>query len=89
MVELGKCPDREVNDIIKEKGLRMLSEGEAGKVIEKIMTDNDGFIEKNKDNEKRVLGFLLGQVMSQLRGRYEPSKLKILLEEKLSAKFKR
>ncbi|OHD54249.1 MAG: aspartyl/glutamyl-tRNA amidotransferase subunit B [Spirochaetes bacterium GWF1_51_8] len=70
--------------IIAEKGLKQVSDtGELEKVIDKIIADNPGEVEKYRSGKKNVIGFFVGQAMKETKGQANPKMLNELLTKKL------
>ncbi|OEH93385.1 Asp-tRNA(Asn)/Glu-tRNA(Gln) amidotransferase subunit GatB [Bacillus solimangrovi] len=69
--------------IVKDKGLVQISdEGELKKVVVGILDNNLQSIEDYKNGKDKALGFLVGQVMKETRGKANPPMVnKIILEE--------
>ncbi|WLR51113.1 Asp-tRNA(Asn)/Glu-tRNA(Gln) amidotransferase subunit GatB [Bacillus tianshenii] len=69
--------------IVKDKGLVQISdEGELKKIVVGIMDNNPQSIEDYKNGKDKALGFLVGQVMKETRGKANPPMVnKIILEE--------
>ena len=78
MFNTGKDPEV----IVKEKGLVQISdEGEIKKIVEDVVNNNPQSIVDYKAGKDRVLGFLVGQVMKQSKGKANPGMVnKLLLE---------
>lgn len=76
----GKMP----NEIIQEKGLiQITDEDEIVKIIDKVIAENPKAVEEYKAGKKQILGFLVGQVMKQTKGKANPKLTNIVLQEKL------
>lgn len=76
----GKLPD----EIIQEKGLiQITDENEIVKIIDKVIAENPKATEEYKAGKKQILGFLVGQVMKQTKGKANPELTNTLLQEKL------
>ena len=78
MFNTGKDPEV----IVKEKGLVQISdEGEIKKIVEDVVNNNPQSIVDYKAGKDRALGFLVGQVMKQSKGKANPGMVnKLLLE---------
>ena len=78
MFNTGKDPEI----IVKEKGLVQISdEGEIKKIVEDVVNNNPQSIIDYKAGKDRALGFLVGQVMKQSKGKANPGMVnKLLLE---------
>ncbi|MGA9174112.1 MAG: Asp-tRNA(Asn)/Glu-tRNA(Gln) amidotransferase GatCAB subunit B, partial [Thermoactinomyces sp.] len=79
MLLTGKDPEQ----IVKEKGLVQISdEGQIKEIVLKVLSNNPQSIEDFKNGKDRALGFLVGQVMKETRGKANPQLVnKLILEE--------
>ncbi len=74
------------DNIIKTKGLIQISDSsEIEKIIESILEGNKGNVEKFKAGKTKILGFFVGQVMKETKGKANPKLVNRILIEKLSA----
>ena len=78
MFETGKMAE----DIVKEKGLVQISdEGAIKEIVQKVVENNPKSIEDYKAGKDRALGFLVGQVMKETKGKANPKLVnKLILE---------
>ncbi|MSS44247.1 Asp-tRNA(Asn)/Glu-tRNA(Gln) amidotransferase subunit GatB [Anaerosalibacter bizertensis] len=78
MFDTGKSP----NKIVKEKGLIQISdEGALKEIVEKVIEKNEQSVIDYKDGKDRALGFLVGQIMKETRGKANPQLAnKLILE---------
>ncbi len=80
MYTTGKAPE----GIIKEKGLRQVSdEGEIGKAIDGVLATHPNEIAEYRAGKEKLLGFFIGQVMKQTRGKANPKIVNKILRDKL------
>ena len=80
MYATGKTPE----DIIEEKGLKQVTdEGEIGKVLDRVLADHPKEIEEFRAGKEKLLGFFIGQVMKQTRGKANPKIVNEILKDKL------
>lgn len=80
MYRTGKDPDQ----IVQEKGLVQISDTAAiAAVVEQVIADNPKVVEDYRGGKEKALGFLVGQVMKQTRGKANPELVNKLLKEKL------
>ncbi|MDS1028972.1 Asp-tRNA(Asn)/Glu-tRNA(Gln) amidotransferase subunit GatB [Bacillota bacterium LX-D] len=71
-------------NIVKEKGLVQISdEGAIGAIVEKVIANNPQSVEDFKNGKKQAIGFLVGQVMKETKGKANPALVNKLLNEKL------
>lgn len=59
------------------------SAGEAEAVVDKILAANADAVEKYKNGEEKVLGFLVGQIMKEMKGKCNPGQMKELIISKV------
>ncbi|MCF6093971.1 Asp-tRNA(Asn)/Glu-tRNA(Gln) amidotransferase subunit GatB [Microaerobacter geothermalis] len=80
MMETGKDPEV----IVKEQGLVQISdEGALRKIVEEVLEQNPQSIEDYKAGKERAIGYLVGQVMKQTKGKANPQMVNQLLKEGL------
>lgn len=80
VIETGKGP----RAIVNEEGLTQVSdEGELMSIIDAVIAANPGPVADVKNGKEKAIGFLVGQVMKATRGRANPSKVNIMLKEKI------
>lgn len=72
-------------DIVKEKGLEQISDSSAIQaVVDKIVAANPKSIEDFKAGKDKALGFLVGQIMRETKGKANPEMVNQMLKDKLS-----
>lgn len=78
MLETGKDPET----VIKEKGLVQISdEGALREIVLKVIEANPKSVEDYRNGKERAIGFLVGQVMKETKGKANPQMVnKLLLE---------
>jgi len=70
--------------IVKEKNLASLNdEGELNSVVESIIKENEKSVNDYISGNLKAIGFLMGQVMKQTKGKANPQLVNKLLKEKL------
>ena len=80
MVETKKAPD----EIVKEKNLVQISDTtEIESAIDKILTANASQVKEYLSGKEKVLGFFVGQIMKETKGKANPQILNELLKKKL------
>jgi len=80
MYATGKTPE----DIIEEKGLKQVTdEGEIGEVIDSVLATHPNEIEEFRAGKEKLLGFFIGQIMKQTRGKANPKIVNDMLKDKL------
>lgn len=81
MFETGMDPE----EIVKEKGLVQISDENAIKeIVEKVVEKNPQSVADFKAGKDRALGFLVGQIMKETKGKANPQIVNKLLIEILS-----
>ena len=77
--------DKSPAEIVKEKGLEQISDSSAiESVVDKILAANPKSIEDFKAGKDRALGFLVGQIMRETKGKANPEMVNQMLKDKLS-----
>jgi aspartyl-tRNA(Asn)/glutamyl-tRNA(Gln) amidotransferase subunit B len=80
MSETGGSP----GDIVRSKGLVQVSDQSALEaVVDRIMENHPGEVEKYRGGNTKLLGFFVGQVMKETKGKANPGIVNALLEKKL------
>ena len=80
MFETGKSPEA----IVSEQGLIQISdEGALADAVDKILDANPQSIEDFKNGKDRAVGFLMGQIMKETKGKANPQLVSSILNEKL------
>ena len=80
MYATGKTPE----DIIEEKGLKQVTdEGEIGKGVDSVLADYPKETQEFRAGKEKLLGFFIGQVMKQTRGKANPKIVNEILKDKL------
>ncbi|MBW7476404.1 Asp-tRNA(Asn)/Glu-tRNA(Gln) amidotransferase subunit GatB [Paenibacillus oenotherae] len=81
MLESGKLPQQ----IVEEQGLVQISdEGAIAAVVDTIVTANPQSVEDFKAGKEKAIGFLVGQVMKETKGKANPALVNKLLLERLN-----
>ncbi|HUC91038.1 MAG TPA: Asp-tRNA(Asn)/Glu-tRNA(Gln) amidotransferase subunit GatB [Paenibacillus sp.] len=81
MLESGKRPQQ----IVEEQGLVQISdEGAIKAVVDQIVTNNPQSVEDYKAGKEKAIGFLVGQVMRETKGKANPALVNKLLVERLN-----
>ncbi|NDI36114.1 Asp-tRNA(Asn)/Glu-tRNA(Gln) amidotransferase subunit GatB [Chengkuizengella sediminis] len=80
MIESGKAPQT----IVEEKGLVQISdEGAIKSIIEQIIEKNPQSVSDYKAGKQKAIGFLVGQVMKETKGKANPGLVNKLIKESL------
>ena len=78
--EVLLAEDREVEDIIAEKGLKQISDSSAlESVVNEVMSNNQKSIDDYKGGKTNALGYLVGQCMKATKGQGNPAMMKELI----------
>jgi aspartyl-tRNA(Asn)/glutamyl-tRNA(Gln) amidotransferase subunit B len=81
MVETGKDPAK----VVEEQGLVQISdEGELKRVVEEVVAANPQAVQDFKNGNDKAIGFFVGQVMKQTKGKANPPMVNKLLMEALN-----
>ncbi|GAB6927198.1 Asp-tRNA(Asn)/Glu-tRNA(Gln) amidotransferase subunit GatB [Paenibacillus sp. JCM 10914] len=81
MLENGKLPAQ----IVEEKGLVQISdEGAIKSIVEQVVANNPQSVEDYKAGKQKAIGFLVGQVMKESKGKANPALANKLLVEVLN-----
>ena len=80
-VWLSDHEGKSLQDAVDALGLKILSEAELEKLVDKIIVEN-----KESVNQlgKKAFGMLMGLVMKEVRGKADPSVVSALLKERLA-----
>ncbi|ANC75590.1 aspartyl/glutamyl-tRNA amidotransferase subunit B [Fictibacillus phosphorivorans] len=80
LIENGGDADK----IVKEKGLVQISdEGAIREIVVKILDANEQSVADYKDGKEKAVGFLVGQVMKETKGKANPPLVNKLIVEEL------
>ncbi len=80
MLDTGKTPEV----IVKEQGLVQISdEGELEKIVEEILKKNPQSVEDYHNGKEKAIGFLVGQIMKETKGKANPQLVNKLIKEKI------
>lgn len=80
MFETGKNAE----DIVKEKGLiQITDEGAIKEIVIKIINSNPQSVSDYRAGKDKALGFLVGQIMKESKGKANPQTVNKLLKEQL------
>ena len=82
-VEIFKTGKR-ASQIVEEKGLAQISDEETlAKIVDKILKKNPKVVEDYRKGKEKALGYLVGQVMKDTKGRANPQLVNKLLKKKI------
>ncbi|WP_128895792.1 Asp-tRNA(Asn)/Glu-tRNA(Gln) amidotransferase subunit GatB [Longirhabdus pacifica] len=78
MLETGKQPQQ----IVEEKGLVQISdEGAIKSIVEQVVAANPKSVEDFKNGKDRAVGFLVGQVMKETKGKANPGLVNKIIKQ--------
>ena len=70
--------------IVEEEGLKQISdEDELENIVDGIIDDNPDAVEDVQNGKDRAIGFLVGQVIKETRGKANPGLVNQMLRDKL------
>lgn len=80
MYKTGKMPA----DIVKEKGLEQVSDtGAIEAIVDKVLEANPEQFEELKGGKDKLMGFFVGQVMKESKGKANPGMVNELIRKKM------
>jgi aspartyl-tRNA(Asn)/glutamyl-tRNA(Gln) amidotransferase subunit B len=80
MLVSGKRPGQ----IVEEQGLVQISdEGAIGAIVDKVVEANPQSVADYKAGKEKAIGFLVGQVMKESKGKANPGLVNQLIVERL------
>jgi aspartyl-tRNA(Asn)/glutamyl-tRNA(Gln) amidotransferase subunit B len=79
--------NKEAEDIVKERNLLQISDiTELEVIVEIVLSDNPKQIEQFLNGEDKVIGYFVGQIMKETKGKANPKTINDLLKQKLNSK---
>ena len=76
---------KRAGDVVKEKGLEQVTDtGAIESAVDKVLAENLNEVERFKGGEEKLLGFFVGQVMRETKGKANPGVVNKLLKQKLA-----
>jgi aspartyl-tRNA(Asn)/glutamyl-tRNA(Gln) amidotransferase subunit B len=70
--------------IVRAKGLAQVSdEGAIEAIVDRVVAASPGEVERYRGGNKKLLGFFVGQVMKEMKGKGNPAVVNALLKKKL------
>ena len=71
-------------EIVEKQGLSVISdEGAIAEIVDKIIANNPTQVEQYRNGRNNLLGFFVGQVMKETKGRANPQSVNKLVKERL------
>ncbi len=81
MFHTGKDPEK----IVEEKGLKQISdEDKLETIVENIIEENPDAVEDIKNGKDKAIGYLVGQVMKETKGKANPQMVNQMFRDKIS-----
>jgi len=75
---------KSAESIVEEKGLKQITDSSAiEKIVDNVIQANPSQVEEFKGGKEKVIGFLVGQVMKESKGKANPGMVNKLLKEKM------
>jgi len=75
----------DVDNIIESRGLKQITDtGAIERIIDEVIANCSEQVQQYKDGNEKVIGFLVGQVMQQSKGKANPQMANQLIKKKLS-----
>jgi len=82
---LWENPEQSVESLIDEKGLKQMQDsGQLERLIDQVIDENPEQVQKVRDGNHKILGFLVGQVMKLSQGKANPKSVSASLQNKLN-----
>lgn len=76
---------KDANLIVEEEGLVQISDSsELESIIDKVIENNPNEAERCKGGEVKLMGFFVGQIMKETKGKANPNMVNELLRKKLA-----
>lgn len=80
MAELAKDPEKDVEEIVGERDIVLISEEEMEKIVDRILKENRKLIQ---DTGEKAKGYIIGRVMAEVKGRADVESVKRMVGGKL------
>jgi len=75
---------KEASEIVKEKGLVQVTDSvEIEKIVDKVIEANPKQVQDIRNGKEKVMGYLVGQVMKESKGKANPQMVNEILKKKL------
>jgi aspartyl-tRNA(Asn)/glutamyl-tRNA(Gln) amidotransferase subunit B len=85
VVELWVGPEREVDEVIDQMGLKQVSDsGAIEKIVDEIIAANLAQVAEYRSGKDKVFGFFVGLAMKASKGKANPAQLNEVLKRKLA-----
>ncbi len=84
VIEASLSKGLEPTEVVTQLGLGQVSdEGELGAIVAQVLAANPDAVAKYRSGKVEILGFLVGQIMREAKGKANPSVVNQLLEQQL------
>lgn len=71
--------------IVEEKGLKQISdEGQIRQIVKSVLEKHPNEVQKYKEGNTKLLGFFVGQIMKETKGKANPGLVNKILQEELA-----
>ena len=75
---------KDPKEIVEEKGLKQITDDKAiDQMVEAVLQANPSQVLEYKGGKEKVLGYLVGQVMKESKGKANPGAVNKILKEKM------
>ncbi len=75
---------RSVDELVKSRGLAQVSnEAAIEAAVDRVLAANPAEVEKHRSGKKNLVGFFVGQVMKEMKGKGNPAVVNAILKKKL------
>jgi aspartyl-tRNA(Asn)/glutamyl-tRNA(Gln) amidotransferase subunit B len=72
--------------VVERKGLRQVSNtDELTRICKEVITNNPSQVEEFRAGKQKIMGFLVGQIMRQTKGKANPRLVNSILKDLLSS----
>ena len=76
--------DKDPATVVEERGMKQVSDtGAIEAIIDAVLAENPDAVQKYKDGNAKITGFLVGQCMKQMKGQGNPKIINEILFKKL------
>ena len=81
LLEEGGC----AQEIVEKQGLSVINDDSSiREIVKNVLASNSGQVEKYKSGKPQLLGFFVGQVMKETKGRAQPEAVNKIVQEELA-----
>jgi aspartyl-tRNA(Asn)/glutamyl-tRNA(Gln) amidotransferase subunit B len=84
LIDSGNIPEISAETIVREKGLVQISdEADIEAMVNKVLDNNPEEVERFRTGEQKLMGFFVGLIMKETKGKANPKTVNELLKKKL------